>query len=63
MLNTKLPLLTEEWYAQQRLNRLMEEIEENYDLFAVKAYADNNWLKLEDFQDWVDQFEDAFVGR
>jgi hypothetical protein len=63
MQDTKLPLLTLEWYAEQRKQRFLADIEDNYDIVAVQAYADNCWLKLEDFEDWKDQFEEAFQGR
>ena len=63
MMDTKLPLLTMEWYTEQRKQRLLEDIEDRYDIVAVQAYADNLYLKLEDFEDWSDQFESAFMGR
>lgn len=56
-------LLTPEYYATVLKNKLIEEIAENYDIIAVQAYADNLWLKLADFEDWREQFEDSFQGR
>jgi antirestriction protein len=63
MQDTKLPILNLHWYAEQRRLRLIADIEDNYDIVAVQAYADNLYLKLEDFEDWSDQFEEAFQGR
>jgi hypothetical protein len=63
MINTKLPLLTAEWYAQKREERLLDEIAQSYDIVAVQMYADNLHLEIKDFADWESQFEDSFVGR
>jgi antirestriction protein len=63
MIDTKLPLLTAEWYAQKREERLLDEIAESYDLIAVQMYADNLHLEIKDFEDWKEQFEDSFQGR
>lgn len=41
------------------------EIEESgRSFFVVKVYADNDGtLLLEDWEDWIDQFDDAYVGE
>jgi len=52
--------MTTELLTTQELH---DEIEQNFDLIAVLAYADNCHLKLEEFEDWRVQFEDSFVGR
>lgn len=35
----------------------------NHDEDAVKAYAENLGLDLEEFEDWEDEFEEAFCGQ
>lgn len=42
---------------------LLFSLEGTLDYMAYAEYADNNWLRLEDFEDWKEQAEDAYSGQ